>query len=196
MNIILVGPPGAGKGTQGNKIVKKFNLHKVSTGDLLRDEIRKDTNIGKKIKLLIDKGSFVSDEIINDLIEKIISNKKFNNRLIFDGYPRNLNQAFSLKKIFDKYNQKISIVISLQVDKNTIIKRILGRQICEKCGKIFNLYFNPSSNESHSCGEDFLKTRSDDNEKTIKNRYETYLNKTLPIIDYYKKQNILHEIIT
>ena len=136
----------------------------------------------------------MSDEIINNLIEKIMSNKKFNNRLIFDGYPRNLNQAVSLKKIFDKYNQKISIVISLQVDKNTIIKRILGRQICGKCGKIFNLYFNPSSNENHSCGAKFLKTRSDDNEKIIKNRYETYLNKTLPIIDYYKKQNLLREI--
>ena len=138
MNIILFGPPGAGKGTQANNIVKSFNLHKVSTGDLLRDETSKKTKLGSKIKSIIDKGSFVSDEIINDLVEKILSDKKYFNRLVFDGYPRNLTQAKNLDILLKKYNQKISCVISLNVDKNIVIKRILGRQMCTNCELIFN----------------------------------------------------------
>ena len=138
MNIILFGPPGAGKGTQADNIVKSFNLHKVSTGDLLRDETSRKTKLGSKIKSIIDKGSFVSDEIINDLIEKILSDKKYYNRLVFDGYPRNLDQAKNLDLLLKKYNQKISCVICLNVDKKIVIKRILGRQTCTKCGRIFN----------------------------------------------------------
>ena len=194
MNIILFGPPGAGKGTQANNIVKSFNLHKVSTGDLLRDETSKKTKLGSKIKSIIDKGSFVSDEIINDLVEKILSDKKYFNRLVFDGYPRNLTQAKNLDILLKKYNQKISCVISLNVDKNIVIKRILGRQTCTKCGLIFNEYFNSPDSSNHSCEKKFLVKRSDDNEETIKKRYGTYLDKTLPILEHYKKLNLLHEI--
>ncbi len=194
MNIILFGPPGAGKGTQANKLVNFFNLYKVSTGDLLREEINKNTNLGNKIKSFIDEGLFVSDDIINNLITNILSNKNFYNRLIFDGYPRNLNQAKNLDSLINKYNQKISCVLSLTVDKKTIIKRILGRQICSHCGLIFNEYFNPASNKSHTCNPKFLKKRPDDNEKTITSRFETYLEKTLPILNFYKEQNLLHEI--
>ena len=141
MNIILIGPPGAGKGTQANNLVKTFNLCKVSTGDLLRKEIENNSNLGTKIKSLIEKGSFVSDEIIDDLIVKILSNTTFYDRLVFDGYPRNLNQAKNLDFLLKKYKQKISCVLSLEVDKELIIKRILGRQICSNCGLIFNDYF-------------------------------------------------------
>ena len=130
MNIILIGPPGAGKGTQANNLVKTFNLYKVSTGDLLRKEIENNNNLGTKIKSLIEKGLFVSDEIIDDLIVKILSNKTFYDRLVFDGYPRNLNQAKNLDLFLKKHNQKISFVFCLEVDKELIIKRILGRQIC------------------------------------------------------------------
>ena len=144
MNIILFGPPGAGKGTQADNISKYFNLYKISTGDLLRNEIYKKTSLGIKIKTIIDKGSFVPDEIINDLISKILADKKFYNRLIFDGYPRNLVQAENLDILFKKYNQNISCVLCLNVDKKKIIKRILGRQTCSSCGLIFNTFFSPS----------------------------------------------------
>ena len=194
MNIILFGPPGAGKGTQADNISKSFNLYKISTGDLLRKEIYKKTSLGIKIKSIIDKGSFVPDEIINDLISKILADKKFYNRLIFDGYPRNLVQAENLDILFKKYNQNISCVLCLNVDKKKIIKRILGRQICSKCGLIFNEFFKPATSNNHACDSKFLVKRSDDNEETILKRYETYIEKTLPIINYYKKLNILHEI--
>ncbi len=194
VNIILFGPPGAGKGTQGDKIVKNFNLYKVSTGDLLREEIKKNINLGNKIKSIIDKGLLVSDNIINDLLIKIFSDKKLYNRLIFDGYPRNLEQARNLDSYLKKYKQRISCVLSLNVEKEFITKRILGRQTCANCGLIFNEYFRPASSKNHSCDPKFLNIRPDDNEKTIENRYNTYLKKTLLILDFYKEQNLLHHV--
>jgi len=194
VNIILFGPPGAGKGTQADKIVNFLNLHKVSTGDLLRNEIKNNTNLGNEIESIINKGLLVSDDIINDLIVNILSDNKFYNRLIFDGYPRNLNQAKSLDLLLKKYNQKIFCVLCLNAHKELIIKRIMGRQTCTNCGLTFNEYFYPSTNINHTCDPKFLDKRSDDNEKTIINRYETYLDKTLPMLDFYEEQNLLHQI--
>ena len=194
MNVILFGPPGAGKGTQADNIARVFNLHKVSTGDLLRDEIKNKTDLGKKIKSIVDKGLFVPDSVINNLIINPLSHKKFYNRLIFDGYPRNLNQAENLDLLIKKHDQKISYVFSLNVDKELLIKRILGRQTCTNCGSIFNEYFRPSTNKNHTCGTKFLVKRSEDNEKTILYRFQAYLDKTLPILDFYKKLNLLHQI--
>ena len=194
MNIILFGPPGAGKGTQAENIAKYFNFYKISTGDLLRDEIYKKTGLGNEIKSTIAKGSLVSDKIINNLIEKILSDKKYHNRIIFDGYPRNIEQAKNLDLLIEKYDQRISCVLSLNVDKELIIKRILGRQICTKCGLIFNEYFKPATDKNHACGIEFLVKRPDDAKKTALHRYKTYLDKTLPILDFYKKLNLLHEI--
>ena len=194
MNIILFGPPGSGKGTQADNLVKDFNLYKISTGDLLRKEIKNNTLLGIKNKSVIDKGLLVSDDIINDLMEKVLSDKKINNRLIFDGYPRNINQAKQLDLLIKKYNQKISCVLCLNVDKDTIIKRILGRQTCFNCGLIFNEYFKPATSKNHSCDVKFLNKRPDDNEKTVLHRFETYLEKTLPILNFYKELNLLHQI--
>ena len=194
MNIILLGPPGVGKGTQADNMVKNFNLYKISTGDLVREEIKKNTDLGRKIKSKIDQGLLVSDDIISDLIVKILSNKKNINGLVFDGYPRNLNQVKSLDSLIKKYNQKISCALSLNADKETTIKRALGRLICTKCGLTFNKYFNPPKKEKYNCGLNHLKARSDDSEKTIKNRIEIYTNKTLPILDYYEDQKILYKI--
>ena len=194
MNIILFGPPGAGKGTQGDNLVRNFDLFKISTGDLLRKEIENKSPLTSRIEQAIDKGLLAPDKIINDLIEKILSDKKYSNRLIFDGYPRNLSQVKTLDDLMKKYNQKINCVLSLKVDKNIITKRILGRQSCSKCGLTFNVFFNPSTKENHNCDSKFLQKRSDDNEKIIAQRYKTYLKDTLPIINYYKDQSLLHEI--
>ena len=194
MNIILFGPPGAGKGTQASNIVKTYKLCKVSTGDLLREEIRKKTTIGKKIKSVIDKGELVSDEIINNIISKILLDKKYYDRIIFDGYPRNLEQAKKLDIMLKQNNQKISCVLSLEVDINSIVKRVLGRQVCSNCGLTFNEYFNKATSKNHDCDSKFLVKRADDTENTIKNRFDTYIEKTLPILNFYKEQKLLYEI--
>ena len=157
MNIILFGPPGAGKGTQSDNLVKQHHLYKISTGDLLRKEVKKKSTLGVKLKSILDKGLLVSDDIINNLIESILSNKDYFNRLIFDGYPRNLNQAKHLDILVKKFNQKISCVFSLKVDKNVVIKRLIGRQVCSKCGMTFNEFFNPSTKENHPCDLTFYK---------------------------------------
>ena len=194
VNIILLGLPGSGKGTQGNILSKVFNLYKVSTGDLLRDEIKKKSTLSNKIKTLIDKGLLVPDDIINNLVENILSNKNYYNRLIFDGYPRTFNQAKHLDVLVKKYNQKVSFVFNLIVNKDFIIKRFFGRQVCSKCGLIFNEFYYPSTNENHQCDPKFLQKRSDDNEKTVRNRFDTHSKETSPILNYYRNQNLLHEV--
>tara|TARA_B100000427_G_scaffold329491_1_gene345931 strand:- start:800 stop:1450 length:651 start_codon:yes stop_codon:yes gene_type:complete len=194
VNLIIFGPPGAGKGTQADKIVTEFNLNKISTGDLLRDEISKNTTLGKEIKKIIDKGSFVTDETINNLIKKIFSNNENHNRLIFDGYPRNLNQTKNLDDLLKKNKQSLTCVLSLNVPEDVVVKRILGRQVCTKCSLIFNKFFNPSNKKNHNCGEQFLTTRSDDKEEVIIKRYKTYTIETLPILNFYKNLDLLYEI--
>ena len=194
MNLIIFGPPGAGKGTQSNNIVNDFDLKQVSTGDLLRNEIKLQTDLGKKIESIINNGELVSDDVVNTLIRKIISDPKNFNRLIFDGYPRTISQIYSLEKLLKTFNQKISIVLNLSVDKDIISKRINGRIICAKCFRIFNVYFNPPNLKNHDCEKKYLKKRTDDNSKTILNRFETYVTKTKPILNYYKKTETLCEI--
>ena len=165
MNIVIFGPPGAGKGTQSNLIVKKFNLHQLSTGELLRKEIKNQTSLGDQISSIINSGNLVSDDIVGDLINKYISNKIYKSRLIFDGYPRNLNQARNLDNLLIKYDQKIDIVLKLSVSLETIKKRILERKNLEK--------------------------RADDNEEIAIKRYMAYENNIKPVIDFYKQTNLL-----
>ena len=168
MNIIIFGPPGAGKGTQSDFIVKRHNLFHVSTGDLLRNEIKKKTPLGEQISSIVNKGSLVSDEIVSTLIRNVVSIVEYKNRFIFDGYPRNLLQAKNLDKILNENEQKIDLVLKLSVSLDTIKKRILERQVLEK--------------------------RADDNEETAIKRFKTYELSTEPLIEYYKKLNILKEI--
>tara|TARA_Y100001970_G_scaffold272325_1_gene368900 strand:+ start:341 stop:907 length:567 start_codon:yes stop_codon:yes gene_type:complete len=168
MNIIIFGPPGAGKGTQSNFIVKKFNMFQLSTGEFLRKEMSKNTLVGKKISSVINSGALVSDNIVSDLIENVISDIQYQNRIIFDGYPRNLNQVSNLESLLKKYNQKIDIVLKLSVSLKTIKKRISERRSQEQ--------------------------RADDYQEIAIKRFETYEKSTEPVIEYYKKLNLLKVI--
>tara|TARA_B100001778_G_scaffold292249_1_gene262734 strand:- start:81 stop:644 length:564 start_codon:yes stop_codon:yes gene_type:complete len=168
VNIIIFGPPGAGKGTQAKYLVKKLNSFQISTGDMLREEIKKDSDIGKKIINNMNEGKFVEDEIVNKLLEKVIFDTNKKNKLIFDGYPRTINQAKNLENLLNKSNQKIEYVLFLNVDKDSIIKRIEKRKVLEK--------------------------RSDDDANTILKRYDTYMEVTKPVLDYYSKNYNFHEV--
>ena len=168
MNLIIFGPPGAGKGTQAVFIKNKFNLFQLSTGELLRNEIKNKTELGREISSIMNSGSLVSDDIVKKLVENFISDKKYKDRLIFDGYPRNLTQAKTLSELLSKYDQKINLVLKLTVSLDTIKKRISERLSLEK--------------------------RLDDNSKIAVKRYETYEKSTEPVIEYYKKMNILKVI--
>ena len=165
MNIVIFGPPGAGKGTQSNLIAKKFNLFQLSTGELLRKEIKDKSELGQQISSIINAGNLVSNEIVGNLIEKYISNDSYKGRLIFDGYPRNLIQAQNLNNVLKKFDQKIHIVLKLSVSLKTIKKRISERKNLEK--------------------------REDDSEKIAVKRYETYENNIKSVIDFYKQSNLL-----
>jgi len=188
VNIVFFGPPGAGKGTQSQYLVKSYNYIQISTGDLLRNEIKKNTDLGKYILSKIDIGEFVDDEIVNSLIEEIVSNKKYNNKLIFDGYPRNVSQAKNLDKIMSKNNQFIGAIIYLDVPREIINKRILGRIVCEKCNVTLNEYHEKHEIQNHKCGKEYLKKRKDDNSKTIMKRFDNFIKETNPLLDYYAKK--------
>jgi adenylate kinase len=187
VNIILFGPPGAGKGTQAQFIVNKHNYFQLSTGDLLRNEVKLETPLGIEIEKLISNGKFASDDIVNTLLRQSITNLKFRDRIIFDGYPRNVQQANKLKTILDEFNQNIGHVIFLNVSKDIIEKRIMGRKTCEKCNMTLNEFFNKKEIELHPCGKEFLIKRKDDNLETIIARYDTYMNITKPVLDFYSK---------
>jgi adenylate kinase len=194
VNIILFGPPGAGKGTQAQFIVKKHNYFQLSTGDLLREEVKLKTSLGSEIKKLISNGKFVSDKIVNKLLVQSITKLKFRDRIIFDGYPRNVDQAKNLDMILDKFEQKIGHIIFLNVSKEIIEKRIMGRMTCEKCNMTFNEFFNKKQIELHPCGKEFLKKREDDSLDVVVARYETYMKTTKPVLDFYSKNANFTEI--
>ena len=194
MNIILFGPPGAGKGTQAQFIVKKHNYFQLSTGNILREEVKLKTPLGAEIETLISNGKFVSDKTINSLLRKSITNLKFRDRIIFDGYPRNVEQAKNLDIILAEFDQTIGHIIFLNVSKNIIEKRIMGRVTCEKCQITLNEFFNQDQIELHPCGKDFLKKRKDDNFDVVVARYDTYMSTTKPVLDFYSKNENFTEI--
>ena len=194
MNIILFGPPGAGKGTQAQFIVKKHNYFQLSTGNLLREEVKLKTPLGNEIEILISNGKFVSDEIVNKLLRQSITNLKFRDRIIFDGYPRNVEQAKNLETILEEFDQTVGHIIFLNVSKDTIEKRIMGRMTCDKCNMTLNEFFNKEQIELHPCGKEFLKKREDDNFDVVVSRYQTYMETTKPVLDFYSKNGNFTEI--
>lgn len=192
MNIILLGPPGAGKGTQAQQIVKKHNYFQLSTGDLLRNEIKKNTTTGQKIEEKISNGNFASDEIVNKLLKDCINDLRYRDRIIFDGYPRTIDQSKNLDNILKEFNQKIDLIISLHVSREVIEKRIIGRITCEKCNITLNEFFDQVQMKLHPCGSNHFIKRKDDNSEILMKRYDVYVKTTQPVIEYLsKKENFL-----
>jgi len=194
VNIILFGPPGAGKGTQAQQIVIKHNYFQLSTGDLLRNEVKNKTDLGKYIEDKISKGNFVSDEIVNKLLKKTINELKFRDRIIFDGYPRTVEQSKNLDQILFEFHEKVDLIFSLHVSREVIEKRIEGRLICDKCNTTLNKFFNENEIHLHPCGPEHFIKRKDDNSETLMNRYDIYTETTKPVIDFLSKNQNFHQI--
>lgn len=195
MKLVLFGPPGVGKGTQAQILSQKLNIPHISTGDILREAVKNQTELGLKAKSYMDKGELVPDDIMIGIIKEVLSSEKCKNGFILDGFPRTLAQAEALDKIFEELNIKIDYVISLEVDDEEIIKRLTNRRICRNCGAVYNLLIDkiPEDSKCPRCGGE-LYQRSDDNPEVIKNRLKVYRESTQVVLDYYEKKGILKSI--
>ena len=195
MNLLIMGAPGAGKGTMSNQLVEKYGVTHISTGDMLRSAIAEGTPVGKKAKEFMDAGKLVPDTIIHDLIIERLSKDDIAKGFLLDGYPRTLVQAEDLNEILVSLSKKIDAVINLNVDEDILLKRITGRRSCPNCGEIYNIYFKApkAENKCDKCGND-LSMRKDDNAESLKTRLEAYHDNAQPILEYYQKMGIVHEI--
>lgn len=192
MKLIMLGAPGSGKGTQAKFITKKYGLPQISTGDLLRDAVKRETVLGVKAKEFLNTGTLVPDEIVLELLKERLMNDDCSNGFILDGYPRNLTQAKQLADITD-----IDLVINIDVDYGLLVTRITGRRTCKKCGAIFHIEFNPPTQEEvcDKCSGELFQ-RADDTEEIVKKRLHTYENQTKPLIEHYSSQGNLETLIS
>ena len=195
MRIILLGPPGAGKGTQAAGIVNKYNIPHISTGDIFRKNIKEETELGKKAKEYMDKGLLVPDELTVGLVTSRISEPDCANGFMLDGFPRNVSQAKHLDVFLKETNIKLDNVINIEVDKNILVERAVGRRICKSCGATYHVEFNPPKTEGvcNVCGGE-LYQRQDDTEETVSKRIQVYLDETKPLADYYTNEGIISNI--
>ena len=196
-NIMFIAPPAAGKGTQAELVVAKYNLPHISTGEILREISKEDSELGHYVAETLASGNLVKDEITYQLIEERLKKEDCQNGFIIDGFPRTLDQAIEYDKILAKLNYDVGNVILINIDAKTLEKRVTGRRICENCKTIFNINIESQAPEVESvcdaCGRK-LYQRSNDNLESFQNRYKTYQEKTEPIIEHYRKQNVLHEV--
>ncbi|WDV45403.1 adenylate kinase [Clostridiaceae bacterium M8S5] len=190
MRLILLGPPGAGKGTQASGIVKKYNIPHISTGDIFRKNIKEGTELGTKAKEFIDKGLLVPDEIVVAIVKDRLTEDDCKKGFLLDGFPRTVAQADALDIELKKLSYNLDKVINIEVSKDELVKRAVGRRICKECGATYHVLFNPPKKEGicDICGGE-LYQRADDNEQTVSKRIEEYQNKTQPLINYYEKQD-------
>lgn len=195
MKLVILGPPGAGKGTQAEYIVKRYNIPHISTGDIFRENIKNNTELGKKAKSYMDKGLLVPDDLVIALVEDRLNKEDAKEGFLLDGFPRTVAQAVSLDSILDKNDEKLTKVINISVDPEILIERAVGRRVCKTCGMTYHVKFNPPKEEG-VCDKDGTKLiqRDDDTEETVKTRISVYFDQTAPLIDYYRAQNLLIDI--
>ena len=196
-NIMFIAPPAAGKGTQAELVVEKYHIPHISTGDILREISKEDSEMGEYVRETLASGQLVKDEITYQLIEDRLNKEDCKKGYIIDGFPRNLDQAFEYDKILERLGYEVGNVILLNIDKKTLEKRITGRRLCENCGAIYNINDPENTPKEESVCDDCggkLYQRSDDNLESFQTRYQTYEEKTAPIIEHYRKQNVLKEI--
>lgn len=195
MRIILLGPPGAGKGTQASGIVEKYRVPHISTGDIFRKNIKEGTDLGKKAKEYMDKGLLVPDELVVEIVKSRLLEEDCTDGFLLDGFPRTVVQAEALDKVLCEANMNLDKVINIEVDKSILVNRAIGRRICKECGATFHIEFNSPKTEGKCdvCGGE-LYQRADDNEETVSKRIQVYLDETKPLIDYYSKKGIIFTI--
>ncbi|MDO5715216.1 MAG: adenylate kinase [Tissierellia bacterium] len=192
MKLVILGPPGAGKGTQADYIIEKYDIPHISTGDIFRENIKNETELGKKASSYMDKGLLVPDELVIDLVEDRISKEDCKDGFLLDGFPRTVAQAVSLDAILDKQGTQLNRVINIDVKPEILIDRAVGRRICKTCGATYHVSFNPPKEEGF-CDKDHTKLvqRPDDTAETVKTRIQVYFDQTAPLIDYYQAQGLL-----
>jgi adenylate kinase len=195
LNIVLLGPPGAGKGTQAELIVKKYGIPQISTGDIFRANIKNGTELGKKAQEYMNKGELVPDELVVDLVKDRLGQDDCKDGFMLDGFPRTVFQAEELDKIMAAKNLKISAVLNIDVQAEKLIDRIAGRRVCKACGATYNVNTKPTAKEGvcDACGGEVYQ-RADDNRETVENRINVYFSQTAPLIEYYEKAGVLEAI--
>ncbi|MDR9793891.1 adenylate kinase [Aeribacillus sp. FSL K6-8210] len=195
MNLVLMGLPGAGKGTQAEKIVEKYNIPHISTGDMFRAAIKDGTELGLQAKSYMDKGELVPDEVTIGIVRERLGKNDTDKGFLLDGFPRTVAQAEALEQILKELNKEIDYVINIHVDQEILMERLTGRRICKNCGATYHLVFNPPKEEGicDKCGGN-LYQRADDNVETVGNRLEVNLKQTKPLLDFYKSKGYLKNI--